>query len=485
MMRLWIFGLLAFFATFARADILMLDLNNSQAEYTAAKKAAAARGEKLVRIPPIDEETEKEFRGATDRIWTAIVAKRKVCASDTMDAETCKTAQTAIADARKDYKDLTAKVTKVDAKMLSQTLATMKESGAKVTSMVISGHDGDRDFGGIWTHDLTEDDITKAFKENEPVADDVRSLLLWGCYTSTVADFRDSWKKAFPNLNILGGFDAMGPNGDAPSNGRYLRDLLQKEKSLSEVKTRKDLETIANSLEGISDLHASFCIDRSWIVQKHHAKVKVLTMDEAHADCEVPDETETNLQNQFQCYLDAAEGCENPPPNPKTNVLRQYYEVLQKNRHCTEVMAGKGIERPHYAQARRLLFDNTVRSSFNRLHVNELATFNALLDKLGVPKKWRMKNLGMISRREYLDRMQALKRAYAELETRNRDASGRLRDARVIAMGMYLDQIHKIEDARCVPLSWIEGHSPEEGRCGTRRAMSTIMSRAEKRATKE
>ena len=258
---------------------------------------------------------------------------------------------------------------------------------------------------------------------------------------------------------------------------------MQKEKRLSEVKTKKDLEEIAQSLEGISDLHASFCIDRNWIVQKHHAKVKVLTMDEAHADCEVPDETETNLQNQFQCYLDAAEGCHNPPPNPKTNVIRQYYEVLQKNRHCTEIMAEKGIERPHYAQARRLLFDNTVRSSFQRLHAKELAAFNAMLDKMGVAKKLRIKNLGQMSRREYLDRLQDLKRVYANFENQSRDAKGRIHDPRVIAMGLYLNQIHKIEDSRCVPLSWIEGHSPEEGRCGTQRAMSTIMTRAEKQAS--
>lgn len=478
-MKLLPFFILFFTSAIGRADILMLDLNNSPEEYKAAKRAAEARGERLVRIPPVTAETEKEFQQANDQIWRAIVTKRKTCENYGTDSSECSGALKSIDDAKKDYSALVAKVPKVDKKMLDEAIGSFKERGAKMSSLVISGHDGDRDFGGIWGRDLTESDIAKLFKKHQPVGDDVRSLLLWGCYAATVDDFRDSWKAPFPYLNFIGGFDAMGPAGDRPSNGKFLGDLLKKEKRLSEAKTKKDLEKIANALDGIGDLYASFCVDRELIIQRRNGKLKAMTMDEAHAECAEPNQKEQELAEQFQCYLNADEGCANPPPNPKSNVIRQYYEVLQKNRHCKEIMAKRGVTRPHHASARRLLFDNTVRSSFNRLHSKEMAAFNRLLNELGVPSKYRIKNLGIMSRKDYLNLLRNLKREYTKMDKMAREEDGVNRDPRVLAVGLYLEQIHKIEDHKCVPLSWIEGHAPEEGRCGTKRAMATIPQRAE------
>ena len=237
-MKKWLVLLSSIFVYEASADILMLDLNNSRSEYAAAKRAAESRGEKVIRIPPITPELEKQFQTSSDQIWTSFVQKRSACEGDAPDADTCGAATATYDAANNDYKKLVSTVPKVDGKMLEQQLATLRTQGTKVSAMIVSGHDGDRDYGGVFSKDINSETIQNAFNKNKPVGDEMRALLLWGCYTGTVADYRDEWRDSFSNLNLIAGFDAMGPKGNRPSSAKYMQDILQKEKRLTEAKTR-------------------------------------------------------------------------------------------------------------------------------------------------------------------------------------------------------------------------------------------------------
>ena len=471
-------------ASSARADILMLDLNNSHLEYLAAERAAEARGEKVQRIPPLSADQEREFQGARNEIWTAFLTKRNACAGSGFESTDCTSAQQTLDQANAGYDRLQTKVPKLNDKMIAAKIAEMKALGTKVTSVIISGHDGDRDYGGEMAHDITEKSVVAAFAKSPGMADNVRSLFLWGCYTGTVADYRDEWK-GLPNLNLITGFDAMGPKGNRPSSAQLLRDTLVKEQALTQSKNKEDLRSIADSLEGIDNMHATLCVDRNWLASKRGRNTTVTTIDHKTADCRPPDAAEEDLHNQFTCYLNAERGCESPPgdmEDPSKNVIRRYYELLQSNRHCSDAMAKQGVVRPNYAQARRLLFDRTVRNSFSMLYGKEMAKFNRLLTELAVPKSLRVGNLGSMSRADYLKKLRGLKAYYSAFVNGTKDPQGVVRDSRVIAMGHYLDEIHKVEDASCTPLSWIEGKSPDESPCGIRQSLSTIDARSEQEA---
>ena len=468
----------------ANADILMLDLNNSHLEYLAAVRAAEARGEKVQRIPPLTADQEKDFQGARNQIWTSFLTKRNACGGDEADSTDCKSAQQTLDQANSAYDQLQTKIPKLSDKMIERKISELKGQGTKITSVIISGHDGDRDFGGDMAHDVTEKSILAAFAKSPGMADNVRSLFLWGCYTGTVADYRDEWK-GLPNLNLITGFDAMGPKGNRPSSAQLLRDTLVKEQRLTEAKSKDELRAVADSLEGIDNMHATLCVDRYWLASKRGRNTSVTTIDKKTADCRPPDDAETELNKQFTCYLNVEPGCENPPgdmEDPSKNVIRRYYELLQANRHCTDVMAKQGVVRPNYAQARRLLFDRTVRNSFSMLYAKQMAKFNSLLNELAVPKSLRLGNLGAMSRKAYLTKLQGLKAYYSAFVNGTKDPQGVVRDSRVIAMGYYLNEIHKVENASCTPLSWIEGKSPDESPCGIRQSLSTIDDRSEAEA---
>ncbi len=81
-----------------------------------------------------------------------------------------------------------------------------------------------------------------AFAEYPELKENIRSLHLWGCYTTTIGSIEINWKKAFPNVALLTGYDGIAPANDKPANWALLEDVLAKEKQLIEAGDTKKLK---------------------------------------------------------------------------------------------------------------------------------------------------------------------------------------------------------------------------------------------------
>jgi hypothetical protein len=465
----------------ARNDILFFDLNDSEMEVEAARQAARERGEKVVVVQLVEEEARDRIRELQKEQGVAERAKSLICKPDA-DSDSCKEAKKSVARVEwKSYLE-SKKMKKFGRNELFNAMAAVKKQNRDISSVVVSGHDGDRQLWGTYGS-FNDHDLEDAMQANKPVADNVRALYLWGCYTATTDDFMRGWKKTFPNTAIAG-FYGQSPLGKRKKSSTLLKDILVKERELLEARDRKELGNIFKSLSDVNGSSAAMCVNSDLVVNARGAhKIS----DDINI-CVKGTAEEEKWTKVYQCYFFAEEGCEDVPlETDGTNIIRRAYDYAQKTKHCEEVQ--KNLEHQRQLSPlnlRRLLFDANVRGNFELLHVKEISDFNDLVFDLGFPEKQltligknKSKTRGDMSRKEYMERMKDLKNSWNQKKQALKDSDGHVHDARVIAMGYYLDEFDKIQSGSCVPGTWVEenGHL-DESPCGIRQGMRTALSRA-------
>jgi len=468
----------------AAADILFFDLNDNQMERKAAERAAAKRGERLIDVSLVDEPTRQRVRELQIDLETVETEKRKRCWGKGKESDACGSAKRDFEIAQNSYNNFTTKIRRFGAGDLDSILADAKKRSADITSIVISGHNGDRQYWGTlgWFED---DDLMNALEANQPVGQNLRSLYLWGCYTGITDDYKRQWKRGIPNSTMIAGYDGQSPLGSQRSakselgpSADLLEDLLVKEASLNEARDRRELTDIFKSLPNINNanMHASICLNnRETIVSRKGVR----NPEEDDKYCDPSDGLEARWEERFECYRRALpeSGCEEIPDwTDDRNELRKMYSYSQTTKHCYFVDELRGIKRQLIpVQVRRLLFDNLIRRNFERLHKKDLEALNRLLSHLDFPPHLRLGGIGAMSRGQYLARKRAIK-DYWNLQARARtDSQGRLRDTHLLAVENYLSAIDRIEDGMCVPGSWLEPRGPlDDSQCGPKEGMPTI-----------
>lgn len=445
------------FATPLWADVLFIDINNAREEVEAARKAAAARGERLIVVPGVSAELQERLSAADTELARAKRQQNDSCKEAGTD---CDEAKRRVRQAEQGVKAAEKQLPQVNANNLSRAFTKIKERGISLSSVIVSGHDGNRLYYGR-LGEVSEKAIEKAFAANKPLCESVRSLYLWGCYTATTDDFIRGWKSACANTSMIAGFSGQSPASIRPESGLHLNQLMLKEAELLGTRDKSELERIFMSLDRVKDMKSAVCIDRDIVLSRKG----VTTVKEEVAACfDLNDVEKQKNFDTFNCFRLAQEGCESVPDDLSRGPLRAVYDYFQVTAHCTRAFNEYNKRNPDnpkhwpitpYA-ARRVLFDNNVRKNFEKLHKNELNDFNKLLDELGVDPSLRMKNLSGMNRKRHLDTIRGLQRAFRDLEPGARDENGRWVDSRVLAMGYYINELIKVEKGECIPLSWVE-----------------------------
>lgn len=321
------------------ADILFVDVNNNPQEIKAAKAAAQIRKEKLILFPSGSEKVSKES--------------------------------------------------------LKSFLGGLKNTN--VTSMVISGHDGNGNFsgrnGGVQASELKE-----ILKSQTNLGISVRSLYLWGCYTATPGSLEFNWKDAFPNLQFVAGFDGAAPLGDKPAGQMYLKDALTKEKSLIAARDEKELGSLFKQIRGRAMVNAAVCSGDSFASNK-----KISSLKKLKEECRAEDNSKG--MEVFECYAMAKVGCENPPSNTGNSPLRNYYNFLQETSHCEPMYAQIGAYRPTRDQVIRLIYYKNVVANFSRLHGEVVTEIDGALKRVNAPDDLLLGDINQLSRRELAEKI--------------------------------------------------------------------------------
>lgn len=274
-------SLLLFFSLFisvqtVRADVLFLDMNMSSKEIAAARKGAEARGEKLIVLPLISESSRKIIETAQGKVYqhSGFLATR--CGQDTQGRTDLAKVNPALYNQceqakEKEHaaKDELTKLKKqhlkpLDQNSLQQELKKLKDQGVNLTSLVISGHDGHGSFFGVNGY-FTATDFGKAFKENAPLGNNIRSLALWGCDSAGPNDSIYQWQPMLPNLEIIAGFDGVAPSNERKAGHDYLENFLKQEKKLTAIKDQEALKAAFKRIEGVNVVTASMCTEKNFV----------------------------------------------------------------------------------------------------------------------------------------------------------------------------------------------------------------------------
>ncbi len=435
----------------SRADILFLDLNGNPKEVEAAQAAAKKRGEKVIVIPNVTTEMKvkkqklKEAREkANDDFY------RKGCTVGT-SSEKCSGVTEKLSEAVRQENEFKEK-NQLNGAELSKAITELKKKDIKLSTVVVSGHDGNGAFGGSFG-DLTDKDIANAFINNPPMGEGIRSLALWGCYTANVSSLSMYWKRSFPQAEVVMGFDKKGPLGNSPANWALLKDFLSKEKELSKIKDQNELRKALKGLDGVRITEAAICVGGIMTNKK-------ASMDLANAQkmCEG-----AFLKNKslYTCYLNAEKDCPNPPANTDDSDLRTFYESFQDYVHCAEILPPeKQVGMPSGDTMIRLIHFADVKKNFVANFPLEIANYNGLLDKVGAPKELQWGDVQKMSRAEILAKLNATSKY---LEGKVGEESALAPEFTAINKFLTLGIQPVLGDLN-VPFTWVEaGAVPNEG----------------------
>lgn len=225
---------LLLFQAVASADIVFIDLNAVDAEIAAVREAAAARGEKLIVLPL---ERAKYVRGNREygRIHQQMQnAQRELdlCYSSRngFGSARCEAAQKRVENLM--MKEMSAPRVIYGTEDLK---ADLDKVSGKMTTVMISGHDGDASFYGEFG-DISAENFLEAFTENNR-GRNVKSVYLLGCGSATAHTFLATWKKAFPDSLFIAGYEGTGYLRESPQGHAFIKKTMLEEKNIIAAET--------------------------------------------------------------------------------------------------------------------------------------------------------------------------------------------------------------------------------------------------------
>lgn len=308
--------------------ILFIDTNESEMEIDVAQKSACVRGETLVVVP----RNYKEYSQLTKK--RADLMKRQRACRDT-DSNCQSSVAKEIEKVNIDTGNL-QKGNSDYSNLVEKELTLMRQQGAKLKNVTISGHDGGGRFGGL-KGGFTRSQLAKTLESFGDV-NEVQSLHLLGCYTG-VKNEVINWSLLFPDLRLIGGYDGAAPTSEKPAGHNYLKDLLEKEKSLiSETDEKKIVSHLKSNLKSLNLLYAGvyvrpLCqkneIDEGYLYETLGG-VKISKINNP-IECMKNRESLKNLAKTIDLYNS---GEKEPPLNSSSGEMRTLYNEMRKNEHC-------------------------------------------------------------------------------------------------------------------------------------------------------
>lgn len=359
--------------------IIFIDTNMAGKEIASAEAGACARGEKLIVIPK-DYEKHDEV----------IIAYRKAdldllkCHHNKLPASVCDLKMKKLQELGVSMRD---KILDYPS-LLKNELQLLRKRKAVVKSFIISGHDGGGAFGGD-KGEFGSEKIEKIFKQY-PDVNKVESTLLLGCYTGVKHEVK-IWQSLFPNLRLVGGYDASAPMSDKPEGLEYIQELLIDEKKLLEKTDKKKLEKkLFSSIKSINSLNAAIYIKPKCVADSktgafyYGSQNKELGLTEfLNGECkksEVIKEMK-EIESRFKLYYS---GELNPPSDTVNGEMRKIYNKSRKLEHCLQESNSTVSLNAIF----NLLFFNGVKESFSTFYKNDLKKVERVLTDSKIIKSY-------------------------------------------------------------------------------------------------
>ncbi|WPU64865.1 hypothetical protein [Peredibacter starrii] len=348
--------------------ILFIDTNNSELEIATTEKAACERGERLMVVP----KNHKEYIKYTNAV---IASTKKV--------ERCRTAKTDCTSANAEYEKAQQELDKLSrsnkniSKQTQEALAEIKNSGAKLQNLTISGHDGGGHFGG-YKGDFGRQELAAIMKNFKDI-NEVKSVLLLGCYTGVPKEIIE-WKHIFPEVKIIAGYDGSAPLSDKPAGHQYISDILLKEKSLLKNAEQKKLQSYAKqNIQGLTQMNAAmyvYCSDGTKEGEFYYGSLKEgkafrpFDINECEGKRNQIEELISKVNQYYSGELEV-------PKNTASGELRQIYNEARRIEHCGEILQME----LNLNAVFNLLFYEGAKQNFANYYKDDLAEAEKILSE--------------------------------------------------------------------------------------------------------
>lgn len=457
-----------------RADILMVDLDASYEEVTAARAAALKRGEALVVIPDIDSgirnriAQEKHEIGLIDGDIDRAREKLERSAADREQPDS-RTApplsseiKLLIAEKRPhddSVGDLTSGVAAVTSTLIRQAVRGIQERSRTLTAIILLGRsDGTRFWGSQW--EVTRTQLLAILEEFPVQRESLRSVVFWGCYPAALADAQ-WWRRSFSMKALMGFKPQMD---ESPATPALLREVLERE---SQMAWHSEVRDAAEALKRLSlttqqadsrrsaaasrtpkalpssEIHAS--VSGVSPVPEREAGFWPVRLDTAPECWDADFELRARIPAYSECFA-ADRTCPHPDRDPARAGIRTLYSSLLHLSHCAP---STRFMRTLPSRSRILALErfDTVRRNFAAYYRSQIELANAALVAEGLKDRLPDFAEAGVSRHALLRAMDRLHEQVqqARVELRRDPA---LRS--VFKQGAML--LHSLE---CVPARWI------------------------------
>lgn len=470
--------------------VLMLSFNNAAEEAKGASAAACSRGEKLIILPKLSPEF-KALATELNRLNQRWAYEYQACRSQAcMDRVS--------SDDHPTYKAILNQEVRMKPfkpsleKQLAALMEKSKDSNAKVTSLILSGHDG----GGSFYGDFGKTDIAEIgnlVADNKETFNSMSSLLLMGCW-SAVPDQIDQWKTIFPKVELIGGFVGSAPASTRVSSGTFIADLLRGEKRINPNSTRLDIKTIISGVRNINNMTSAVYVNATQCIDQEKGYYYI---SPAQTDSELPEEYRPGFapyvptssqkqacENMFGTVTNSNQGSYNwtrlmryysGAAEPENNdELRSLYSSLRNMEYCFSQGFSKAVITPD--QVLFLRFFQDTKKNFNKYFSKDLeelyTNLNVLVDesmdpalKLNFQGHIPLKGDGLVkmTRKQTLDQISKLQGIFDKVASAKPDAAAlpQIRSA-MEKLDKYLYRM------KCLPPTWhefVQGEQLEDPQC--------------------
>lgn len=352
------------FNSFAYADILFIDLNFSEKEVATAMKAAKLRGEKLIVYPSVPDSDRKKLMKMRDEIIKVSKQKDKAV-NGSKEKEDLITKKIELEDSRDKF--TASKGYDYTPQSLSSLIEKYNKKNNGFSSMIISGHSGDLNFlGDAGTIGISK--LKEMIAKYPDAFGEMRSLYLWGCYTTTKSKIK-SWKETLPNAYVIAGFEASAPKQDKDIDLDYLHRMLVSEQKLSLNMSLKKAIEFFRSIPDIRSVTATFALGSCYISNKGGEMI--------NKSFSCSEEVILKLKatkNKMLSYINATEKkFEDVPISTGQSDLREIYTLGRQLEHCEDARVLKSEE---LLVLIKLIFDRQIRKNLSLVYRDEMLLLN-------------------------------------------------------------------------------------------------------------
>ncbi|MDD4976435.1 MAG: hypothetical protein PHY93_18905 [Bacteriovorax sp.] len=359
----------------ANADILFINLNNAIGEIETAKASASARGEKLIIVPNIEKNRSLQLKKIQKEIENLKEINKKLenkKSLSSLEEKTLRKNYEKLSDIPGRVADILDGIAPIE-QLIQEAFIAEKKDSKIFSSIILSGHHtiDNANYGIIAKIDDSE--FAKILNDNQDISSQIKSLYLWGCYT-TAKNQIYFWKKNLPSAQFIAGFEDRGPSDGKAINHDMLKNLMQKEKILSPNDLTAD--AVKKVLELISSIDNVKMSSAALYYCGQYVNTSFKVEDISNPNCElnIARSISSNYNSVVIPYLT---GQKDVPESTDMSPLRAIYSEGQKLRHCADI-DGPEFQKK-YISLLELIFFKQVSENFFNFYKNDL---NAIIDNI-------------------------------------------------------------------------------------------------------